>query len=68
VAPAHHRLAYVGAPAGLVDVPVHAWEDLRPGGELAGPALFDGPDSTAYIAPGFTCRVGPMRVLHLTTQ
>ena len=49
-------------------VPVHRWADLAPGQAFAGPALVDGPDATAYVAPGFTCRVGPMRVLHLTRR
>lgn len=63
--PVHHRDAYVGADAGMTSVPVHRWADLRPGEVFDGPALIDGPDTTAYVAPGFRCRVGPLRVLHL---
>jgi N-methylhydantoinase A len=63
--PVHHRDAYVGTEAGMTSVPVHQWADLRPGESFDGPALIDGPDTTAYVAPGFRCRVGPVRVLHL---
>jgi N-methylhydantoinase A len=59
------RRAYVDAATGLADVPVQILSGLRPGDVLAGPTLIDGPDSTTFVAPGFTCRVGSDRVLHL---
>ena len=68
VEPVDRRAAYVGSASGLVDVPVHRWEELRRGDAFEGPALIDGADSTAYVAPGFGCRVGPMGVLHLVPR
>lgn len=66
--PAAHRSAFVDGEVGVASVPVHDWPELHLGGRLAGPALIDGPDSTAYIAPGFTCRVGPFGVLHVVAR
>ena len=65
--PAGHRDAFVGT-AERASVPVHHWAGLAPGQIFDGPALVDGPDTTAYVAPGFTCRVGPLRVLHITAE
>jgi N-methylhydantoinase A len=62
------RPAYVGRGEALEPVSVYSWPDLRAGQEIAGPALIDGPDATAYVAPDFHCRVGPFRVLHLVRQ
>ncbi len=63
--PAGRRPAHVDAETGVVDVPVFHLGDLRGGDVLDGPALIDGDDSTTFVARGFTCRVGPFRVLHL---
>jgi N-methylhydantoinase A len=65
---ATERLAFVGNGEELEPVGVHQWSDLRPGREIAGPALIDGPDATAYVAPEFDCRVGPFGVLHLVQR
>jgi N-methylhydantoinase A/oxoprolinase/acetone carboxylase beta subunit len=62
------RQACVGTAPELVDVAVHRWERLVPGDAFDGPALIDGADSTAYVAPGFQGRVGPMGVLHLVSR
>jgi N-methylhydantoinase A len=37
---------------GVVDVAVHAGEDLRPGHAMSGPALVDGSDTTIWIPSG----------------
>jgi N-methylhydantoinase A len=63
--PAGRRRAHVGDERGMTDVPVFHLADLREGERLAGPALIDGDDSTTFVAGGFSCRVGPYRVLHL---
>ena len=63
--PAGRRPAHVDAETGIVNVPVFHLGDLREGDVLDGPALIDGEDSTTFVARGFTCRVGPFRVLHL---
>ncbi len=66
--PAGHRPAYVDAATGIADVAVFHVADLREGDILVGPALIDAEDSTTFVARGFTCRVGPYRVLHLVAD
>ncbi|HEY8526698.1 MAG TPA: hydantoinase/oxoprolinase family protein [Acidimicrobiales bacterium] len=46
-----------GAGDGFTAVPVFRREQLRPGDELAGPALVVAPDTTALVPPGWTAAV-----------
>ncbi len=53
---------------GWVKADVLAWESLRPGDEVSGPAVIEGRDSTALIPPGVTGRVDDYGSLRLVAH
>ena len=51
------RRAYFAETGGFADTPVYDRQRLLPGDEVAGPAIFEEPDSTTLCPPGYLARV-----------
>jgi N-methylhydantoinase A len=58
--PVARRQVYFDEPAGFVDCPVYARDDLRAGDTLAGPAVVEQMDTTTVIPPRHAARVDAM--------
>ncbi len=65
--PATVRDVWFADDGGFRPVPVHHWRALRPGDQLTGPALVEGPDTTIVVPPGFTASVDQWRTVVLET-
>jgi N-methylhydantoinase A len=60
------RAVHLVEAGGAVDVPVLAWERLRPGDARPGPVLVEGPDTTVVVPPGWAMALDGHRTLRLT--
>ncbi len=66
--PASTREVCFDAAEGYVPTPVHQRSDLRPGQEVAGPAVIEEFGSTVPLHPGFTASVDPYLNLVVTRE
>ncbi|GAA2146726.1 hydantoinase/oxoprolinase family protein [Actinomadura napierensis] len=62
-----YRPVHVSQQRPALRVPVVNSADLRPGHQLAGPALVDAPDTTVWVPEGQIASVDSLRTLHLVT-
>jgi N-methylhydantoinase A len=53
----HRRPVWLAEAGGVVDTPIYAREQLRPGNRFAGPAIVEQMDATTLVPPGMTARV-----------
>ena len=59
---------YFDASLGWKATPIYAGETLGAGARLAGPAIVEEPDTTIVVYPGWSCRLDPTHVYHLTRR
>ncbi|MFC0530004.1 hydantoinase/oxoprolinase family protein [Phytohabitans kaempferiae] len=59
------RPVYTSRAGELAKVPVYRRADLRPGHEIAGPALVDAVDTTSWIPPGASARIDQFLTLDM---
>ena len=59
------RNVFFGDPEGFVDTPVYDFELLRPGFEIAGPAVIESTVTTIVVNPGDRSRMDEYRNVRL---
>jgi N-methylhydantoinase A len=62
------REVYFDASSGWTTTPIYAGEILEAGARLPGPAIVEEPDTTIVVYPGWSCRLDPTHVYHLTRR
>ncbi len=66
--PVSTREVYFDASLGWKATPIYAGETLEAGARLSGPAIVEEPDTTIVVYPGWSCRLDPTHVYHLTRR